>query len=285
VGTPRGRAASPIRPGLITKQVLLGEIPLETGELVTEAAITDLHSAYKALLERHNQLRPRAKRIKGMNHSSWYTMFKFAQLLGLVELVRTEPMNFPPPHGSLYSIEKTDRVRAVIAMRRVFKLTSIGREDEKSWLDLTRAWKEGWSAPQKVAFVPPTEVAPPPEKPKKRRRVPAEVAPEGAIPKYKMTLTPSQKQYGLLLDHLVVLAGLDQSRDDVIIDIDYLATRIGDWAVEIEDSLSDAKLANKVRLITRLTREGQLVNTVFEGLLDRDLRKAIAALNDLIVKP
>lgn len=283
--TPRGRAASPIRPGLITKQVLLGEIPLETGELVTEAAITDLHSAYKVILGKHNELRPRAKRIGGMSHSSFYTMFKFAQLLGLVELVRTEPMKFPPPHGSLYSIEKTDRVRAIIAVRRIFRLTGIGREDEKSWLDLTRAWKEQWPAPQKVAYVPPTEVVPPPEKPKRPRKPPVEIPPEAEIPEFKWVVTPSQKQYSLLLTHLLGLAQLDQTRADVITHIDNLATRIGDWAVVIDDSLEDAKMVGRERTITRLTREKELVNRVFEGLLDRDLGKSIVALNDLIVKP
>ena len=285
MSTPRGRAASPIRPGLITKQVLLGDIPLETGELVEEAAITDLHSAYKAVLGRHNLLRPRAKRIKGMNHSSFYTMFKFAQLLGLVELVRTEPMKFPPPGGNLYSIEKTDEVRVVIAVRTIFRLTGVGKEDEKHGLNLTTAWKENWPAPQKVAALPPTEVTPVPEKPEKPVKEPLEAVPEGAIPVFKMVGTPSQKQYSLLLKHLLVLESLDQTRGDVVSEIDNLATRIGDWAIEIEDSLGDAKIANNTRLITRLTREAQLVNMVFEGLLDASLRIAIAALSDLIVKP
>ena len=111
--TLRGRAASPVRPGAITKQVLLGEVPLLTGELVFEAAITDLHSAYKMALSRYNELRPKPKHIRGMTMHSFYTMFKFAQLLGLVELVRTESMQFPPPGGQLYSLEKTDRVRVV----------------------------------------------------------------------------------------------------------------------------------------------------------------------------
>lgn len=279
--TPRGRAASPIRPGLITKQVLLGEIPLETGELVTEAAITDLHAAYKALLYKHNQLRPRAKRIGGMSHSSFYTMFKFSQLLGLVELVRTEPMNFPPPKGSLYSVEKIDEeVRAVISVRKIFRLTSIGKEDEKSWLDLTRAWKEGWSAPQKVAVLPPTEIAPPVEKPPRREKIPV-VAPEAEVPVFKWVVSPSMRQYSLLLNHLLVVEQLDQSRDDVIVHIDDLATRIGDWVVAVEDSLEDAKLAKNVHLIDRLTSEKSLLDRTFEGLLDRDLRRAITALREL----
>ena len=279
--TPRGRAASPIRPGLIAKQVLLGEIPLETGELVMEAAITDIHSAYKVLLNKHNQLRPRAKRIGGMSHSSFYTMFKFAQLLGLVELVRTEPMKFPPPQGSLYSIEKTDRVRAIVSVRRIFKLTGIGAEDEKSWLDLTRAWKEGWSAPQKVEYVPPTEVAVPVEKPKRPRKPAVEITPEAEIPEFKWVIAPSQTQYSLLLTHLLKLIQLDQTRRDVITHTDNLATRIGDWAVEIDDALADAQMVGRPRTVIRLTRERGLINRVFEGLLDRDLGKAITALGEL----
>ncbi len=280
--TQRGRAASPIRPGLITKQVLLGEIPLETGEHATEVAITDIHSAYKGVLNRHNQLRPRAKRLKGMTLSSFYTMFKFAQLLRLVELVRTEPMKFPPPKGSLYTVEKIgEEVRAIVSMRKIFRLTGIGRDDEKSWLDLTRAWKEGWSAPQKVEFVPPTEVPIPEEKLELRRRVP-EVAPDAAIPKFKWVVSPSQRQYGLLLNHLLVLEQLNQFRPDVIKHIDDLATRIGDWVIAIEDSLEDARTAENVHLIDRLTLEKSLLDQTFEGLMDRDLEKATTALRKLI---
>jgi len=209
-------------------------------------------------------------------------MFKFAQLLRLVELVRTEPMNYPPPGGNLYSIEKTDdEVRAIVSVRKIFRLTGIGREDEKSWLDLTRAWKEQWPAPQKVEFIPPTEVALPEEKPPKRVKVP-EVTPEAEVPKFKWVVSPSQRQYTLLLNHLLVVEQLDQSRPDVITHIDGLATRIGDWVIAVEDSLEDAKIAKNIRLVDRLTLEKSLLDQTFEGLMDRDLRKATRALRKLI---
>jgi hypothetical protein len=231
-------------------------------------------------------------------------MFYFAQLLKLVELVREEPMLFPPPHGSLYNVIRspdTGRIRAMKTMRRIFKLSSIGKEDEKSWCDLTRAWKEQWTAPQKVEILPTTDISviekpAPPEKElkvsiekitgkrgrkKKVVTAPIELPPEAPIPAFKWVTKPSQKQYRLLLEHLNTLGRLDQAREDLIAHTDNLTSRIGDWAVEIDDALEDAKIVNNARLVIRLTREKKLVNDVFEGLMDRDLGRAIKALSEL----
>ena len=183
----RGRAASPVRPGLVTKQVLLGVIPLATGELVEEASISDLHNAYKEQIRRENALRPRAKRLRGMTSYSFKTFFKFAQLLGLVELVREEPMQLPPPGGPLYSIRVTDKPRVVVSTRRIFKISPLGREDEKSWTNLAKAWTEGWTAPQKAEYIAPLpreEV-----EPRVREEVVTEVVPIKWVPK------PSDKQF------------------------------------------------------------------------------------------
>jgi hypothetical protein len=304
----RGRAASPIRPGLICKQVLQGILPLESGEQVSECAIVDLYGAYKTFLYSYNQLRPRAKPIHGMSHHSFYTMFKFAQLLNLVELVREEPMLFPPPHGSLYnpvrSLE-TNRIHTIKTVRRIFKLSAVGREDEKSWLDLTNAWKEQWPAPQKVEALPSLSlIAAPEEKPAEGEKLkvpaekikgkrgrkpgvavkPVEILPEAPIPEFKWVTKPSQKQYNRLLRHLRILTKLDQAREDVIKHIDDLTSRIGDWAVEMDDALEDAKAASNLKLVSRLTHEKTLINDVFEGLMDRDLDRAVTALNELTKK-
>lgn len=297
MSTPRGRAASRIRPGAIVKQVLLGEAPLATGELVSEAAITDLHSAYKIALSRYNELRLKSKHIRGMTMHSFYTMFKFAQLLNLVELVRTEPMLYPPPGGSLYTVEKTDRVRAVKSMRKVFKLTAIGAEDERSWLDLTKAWKERWSAPEKAIHFPTlAEALAPPivEKPKeviekkkkvakpaKVKPVPEVTLPEIPIPSFKWTATPSKRQYTLLLAHLKALQKLDQTRPDVTAYITSMETRVGDWTVEIEYRRDRAKGAGKVAEANRLTAESILLSKLFEGIIDGDLASAAGATQEL----
>ena len=155
----RGRAASPIRPGYIVRDVLSGKIPLETGELISEAAITDLHRAYRNVVNRENARRPKARRLHGMTSFSFKTFFKFAQLLNLVELVREEPMELPPATGQLFSIRMIDeKPMAVASTRRVFKLTTVGAADERSWSDLRRAWQEQWPAPQKMEI--PVEVPP-----------------------------------------------------------------------------------------------------------------------------
>jgi hypothetical protein len=78
----KGRAASPVRPGLIIKKTLMGDLPLDTGEYVTEAPIVYLFGAYKTEVARVNALREKGKRIRGMRYQSFYTAFRFAQLLG-----------------------------------------------------------------------------------------------------------------------------------------------------------------------------------------------------------
>jgi hypothetical protein len=137
----KGRAASPVRPGLICKHTLLGEVPLRsTGEYVTEAAIVQLFDAYKGEVERVNSLRPKERRIRGMRYASFYTMFRFAQLLHLVEYVREEPMEFPPPGGMLLRVEKVaGEAQVRISTRKIFRLTQIGMADEVCWADLTNA--------------------------------------------------------------------------------------------------------------------------------------------------
>jgi len=298
--TLRGRAASRIRPGAIVKQVLLGEVPLASDELVSEAAITDLHSAYKYALSHYNQLRVKSKHIRGMTMHSFYTMFKFAQLLGLVELVREEPMQFPPPGGPLYSLRKTDRVRAVKSMRRVFKLTAVGAEDERSWLDLTRAWKEQWQAPEKVAHFPtlaealtppivekPTEVveekAAKPRAPSRERPSPAAPSPEAPVPSFKWTATPSKHQYNLLLGHLVDLQTLDRTRQDVISHIESMETRVGDWVVEMEYRRDVAKESGIAAAVEKIIPEVALLSKLFESILDGDITRAVEAVRELVL--
>lgn len=267
----RGRAAQPVRPGATIKGVLLGQTPLATGALVTEAAITDLAGAYKELIKRENALRPKEKRLRGMTYKSFLTLFKFAQLLGLVELVREEPMEFPPPKGHLYSVRRHDGVHVVISTRRIFRLTDVGREDERSWTNLCKAWIESWPAPQKVEYAPP--YAPPVEEaPPRPPRVPRKP------PVFKWVAVPSPRQFRLFLRHLESLEAIGVEDLKVISEMDALSMKVGDWLVEIEDSLAEAV---KPEEIARFENWQKVITDVSEALMDRDLSRAIASLREL----
>jgi len=137
----RGRALQSVRPGYTIKKVLLGEIPLRTGELVSEASITDIHNSYKELVNRENELREKRYHIKGMNILSFTTLFKFARYLGLVEHVRSEPRH-KPASGSLHRVENGTRLHIVNGTRRIFRLTEKGRADDESWNNLCGAWRK-----------------------------------------------------------------------------------------------------------------------------------------------
>ena len=140
----KGRGSQPTHPGLTIKEVLMGDIPLVNGERVTEAAIADIHDVYREIIRQQNQLRPKSKRLRGMTNASFYTLFRLARYLGLVEFVRDEPMLYPPPHGHLYSMRKvagSERPRAAVSTRRIYKLTEHGRNAEESWRNLHRAWR------------------------------------------------------------------------------------------------------------------------------------------------
>jgi len=143
----KGRGAQPIHPGLTIKGVLIGKIPLATGDLVTEASITDIHNAYRELLWQVNTLRPKSRKLRGMRYPSFYALFRLARYLGLVEFVRDEPMLFPPPKGHLYSLRKNAEMEVVVSTRRIYRLTDKGREAEQSWQNLHRAWRYSRSIP------------------------------------------------------------------------------------------------------------------------------------------
>jgi hypothetical protein len=142
----RGRAASKVRVGHIIKGVLSGKIPTEEGHLVTEAAIVDVHHVYKQQIRDNNMTR--SKKLKPMVYSSFVCQFRFAEKLGLVTLVRKEPMLFPPPNGNLYTFRVADGNIGEISQRHVYSLTPTGLADELSWTNLTQAYIQHWVAPQ-----------------------------------------------------------------------------------------------------------------------------------------
>ncbi len=274
----RGRAASPIRPGFIVRDVLSGKIPLETGELISEAAITDLHSAYKEVVSRENALRPKARRLKGMTYRSFITFFKFSQLLKLVELVREEPMRYPPPGKTLYRMEMIAGVMTVTpAVRKIYKLSSIGAADERSWSDLRRAWQEQWPAPQKLEV---RVEAPPVEKPVVEKPAPKEKPVR--FPTLRWISAPTLRQFGLLLNHLEKLNVYGPMDERVIVEMDSLSMKIGDWELSIEDSLGDAISRDNKPAIAQYEEWQKHIAGVREGLIDRDLKKASESLRELV---
>lgn len=277
--TPRGRAASPVRPGFIVKKTLQGEIPLrDTGELVHEAAIVDLFNSYKGELERINSLRLKANQIRGMRYQSFYTMFRFARLLGLVELVREEPMIFPPPRGNLVRVDRVDSaLGVVVSTRKVFRLTSIGEVDERCWSDLTSAWKEGWAPGEPAPYVPPPVAPPPRPKPIERPVVP----PKEFTP-YKWVETPSIARFRSLLKHLYNLQALGIDFPGVVEEIRRLSTLIGDWALDAEDSRGEAAAIGAMEQVRKYESWIKLINELGEALDDRDIDEAILILEVLV---
>ncbi len=272
----RGRAASPIRPGIIVKSTLSGITPLRSGERVTQAAIVDLFNAYKGVVEGVNSLRPKEKHIRGMRYQSFYTMFRFSRLLGLVVQVATEPMLFPPPTGQLYQIAKPDGVHVVTSVRRIFKLTTVGEQDELSWTDLRRAWSEHWIAPQKVE-----DYVPPPAPPEKLPEEAAAISPEAFTP-YAWYETPTIVRFKSLLVHMRRLEYLGTEFPGITNEVYRLSQLIGDWVISIEDGLEVAKETNKAKAVIRLTKWYDGINRVSEALGDEDLSRAIATLKELV---
>lgn len=140
VEKPRGRATQKVRPGITIKKVLSGKIPLVSGEIVSEAACTDIHQVYRALVKKENIGKKKPHRQKGMTYQSFATLFRFAKYLGLIEFARDEPSKNPPAGGPLYNPMKVDGIHAVVTMRRLYRLTQVGRDSDEPWSDLCQAW-------------------------------------------------------------------------------------------------------------------------------------------------
>jgi len=273
----RGRAASPIRVGFIVKGALRGNIPLETGELVREAAIVDLFGAYKGEVERVNALRTKPKKIRGMRWASFYTAFRFAKALGLVEIVREEPMLYPPPGDDLLRVEKVAGVATIVkSSRKVFRLTETGQIDEKCWSDLTTAYKESWAPGQPLAYAVPPPV---------RRRVPVvpEVPVEGFRP-YVWEELPSLSKFRTLLRHLSRLQDLGTEYPGVKEEVERLSMAIGDWIMDAEDSLETAKSINATTQIKMYGARLSLLKGLSDSLDKGDITEGMEILTTLITE-
>lgn len=286
----RGRALQPVRPGWVIKDVLLGKIPLmvaDKEETVSEACISDLHNTYQNLIKHENSLRPKAMQLRGMCYNSFVKLFKFAQLLKLVVLVREEEMLYPPD-GKLLSLRKADKrtkygVKVVVSNRRVFRLSDTGIQEERAWGNLCRAWIDNWEIPSEfprlqvipgaAPVVPPVVTAPP-----KVVKVPEEWKP------FKWVVTPSVRQFGLLLKHLRVCKAIGIEDPRVSEEIEELSMRLGDWAVFYEDKIAteEERKAPRGELISDWQSKYDGITAVSEALMDEDLDAAIDELMKLV---
>jgi len=237
---------------MVIKQVLNGEIPIEdqhTGKVhtVKEACPTDIHRTYKTLVRERNTLVPR--KVKPAVYSSFITMFRFAEKLGLVEQVGEEPMISPPPTGHLYTTRGDGRARAVISSRHLYRLTSIGKQDELSWSNLCQAYIQHWVAPQKLP-----EVA-------------------KVITRYRFSTVPSREQLMALLEHLKTM---QQTKIDTK-ELDTLSAKVGDWAIYFEDRIKvSAEKMGYRRLLDGTSK-------LSEQLAKLDIQGAIDTLTDMVI--
>ena len=269
----KGRAITPVRPGLVVKHVLTGKIPLlPSGEIVSESSIVDLHRTYKELISMENASRPKSKQLRGMTYRSFLTLFKFSQLLGLVTFVREEPMQFPPPGGNLLSIRMPNEI--VVSVRRIFKISPLGAEDEMSWMNLCRAWRESWPAPQKVEYAlpyrpPPEKVAPPP------------VVEEKPWAPFRRVTRATSRQINLLVKHVAKLVDVGVKAPGVEHELERLASMMVDWSVEAEDAADRATNPKAAKYHSELKKLCDSAEAVF---IARDLKKAqsiIAKMKEL----
>lgn len=267
----KGRAATPVRPGLVCKEVLLGNLPLITGETVHESSIIDLHRVYMDLIRRENTVRIKAKRLRGMTYHSFLVMFKFAQLLNLVVLVREEDMEFPPPSGNLYSIRKDPEVRAVISKKRIFKLTDIGAEDERSWGNLTRAWKEGWTAPAKAEYVTPLPT-----------RYPTEEERVELVTPYTWHDDATLERIQGLAVHLREMAEAGIKIEQIALEASLLRDRLTVWLNDIDETAEEMKSVGYKQEVRRLGVWFEHVGAAQEMLEKKDLVGAAEELEKIV---
>lgn len=292
----RGRAAQPVRPGFMIRDVLSGIRPLiipgaVKGEVIeqsaTEACMTELHFTYKVLIDRENQTRPKHMQLRGMTTESFAKLFRFARYMGLLEFIRDEDMISPPPGLPLLQI--VDRTGITESKRKIYKLSDLGVAEEVAWGDLRKAWQEKWEMPRKLEIppelppevpptVPPEEVvAPPVPKPPRKPGVPPEVPTE--IPKVKFAERPSVREFKKLLRHLETLRLIGAEEPEVRREIGRNLEHVpGDWLVNLEDMIEITKMPKTLEKY-RIWMDAMM--PLYEALADRDLDKAIAILEAL----
>jgi len=275
--TLKGRANTPVRPGFVIKNILLGQQAIfPTGELAMEASIVDLHRTYKELIKRENQSRPIIRQLRGMTYRSFATLFKFAQLKGLVELIREEEMEKPPPGGPLLSIRRIGgEFRVVESKIRVFRLTDAGRQDERSWANLCKSWIEGWSVPQALDYIIPTKPIPvvtPPtvEKP--------------AWSPFKKTEYYSIRSASVLLKHLRILNVVGINTPGVRDELERIVAMLADWEVNLDLKIEkeEGKKTPDDEALERFNEQRTAISAVGTHLEEGELEEAIEEMGELV---
>ena len=270
-----GRAASSIRPGLILRDVLAGRQPVilmggeTTGELVHAACATDIHRTYQELLRRENALRPKHAQLRGMTSESFAKIVRFARLLGLVEVVKEEETRIPPP--PFYRVEMDNRQPYVApGTRKMLKLTQDGMLEGLAWMDLRRAWSEGWPIPQVgEELPPPPSKAPPPTE---------AVKPARPWKPFKVTPRPSARQFNLLIHHLTNLSKVGISAHGVDQEVEKLYIMVADWQVELDDMIEIADPVTRRKYVVWHKE----MTPLLEALEERDLDAALVVLRRLV---
>lgn len=127
----RGRAASPIRPGLFIREQLL---------LKEELNPAEIHSRLHDLVREINKLRQPSQSIRAPTWASFYRYFKHLEYFRLVERTgRTESVLIAPE--KLLHISD----RGVVPARRVFyRLTEAGRAEplHEAFENPVGVWRE-----------------------------------------------------------------------------------------------------------------------------------------------
>ncbi len=111
----RGRAASPIRPGLIIREFLGSN---------GSASISELHRYYKQLVKEVNQARPRGKELKPMVYTSFACYLRNCARLGLVEVADEPllPIEGKSTHGLLFIEGSGSKAKIVNSGQRRYQL-------------------------------------------------------------------------------------------------------------------------------------------------------------------
>ena len=112
------------------------------------AGISDIHRTYRINFRGEMDLRLHADRRQPMTYESFGKLFRKARAIGLVELVRLDPIPSDSPAAQLSTIRDGEVVQS---MKNIFQLTRAGREaGDAVWGNLNKAYLEGLSGPEGV---------------------------------------------------------------------------------------------------------------------------------------
>ena len=84
-----------------------------------------------------------------------------------------------------------------------------------------------------------------------------------------------------MLAHFKVLQRIGIDDPDVKREVNRLSMLIGDWVIEVEDMLEDAKSVNFTEAISKYTSMLSIVGEISEALGDQDLGRSIESLKEL----